>query len=109
MSNDFIPAIAFVALGLAIATWIAIYRGVVRALRERHPERAAKIFGSPTRRKNGMDRFFGLIAFLFQGGAARGLGDRSLRVQLLALKFCTALVVLCFLAMMFSPISIKMR
>lgn len=108
MSNDVIPASAFVVLCATLAAWIATYRAIGRALQARHPAAAEKVLGSPTRRKNGMDRAFSLAGFLFSGGL-NSLGDRSLRLRFLLLKLLSALVVLSFLVMMVSPMAIKMR
>lgn len=108
MSNDVIPAAAFVVLGAALAAWWLDYRAIGRGLRERHPATAEKVLGSPTRCKNGMDQAFSLAAFLFSGGLA-ALGDRALRIRFLLLKLLTALIVLSFLVMMISPMAIKMR
>lgn len=108
MSNDVIPAAAFVVLCAAVGAWAWNCRSIGRGLRQRHSTQADKVLGSPTRRKNGMDRFFSLAGFLFSGGLAT-LGDRRLRFRFLLLKLLTALIVISFLVMMISPMAIKMR
>jgi hypothetical protein len=90
---------------LALAWWLTC-RGVFRRLRERHPAKAAALFGTPQRRKNELDRLFALLGFLFENQAA--LGDTRLLVGCVLMKLYPILFLVVLLAMMYTPMFLRL-
>ncbi|HEY8901438.1 MAG TPA: hypothetical protein VIM61_13585 [Chthoniobacterales bacterium] len=104
--SDAVLAGLFVALCVDIFAWILIYRAVERRVQNQHPAHHPAVFGTATRRKNGMDRFFSVVMFLFQQDHGL-MGDRRLVGLCLALKIATALLPLIFVSMMFGPFFLR--
>jgi hypothetical protein len=104
---DTILGIYFLALSATAVAWFLIYRGIFRRLRERHPARHTAIIVAQGRRKNGMDRFFSLLGFLFEDQAA--LRDRRLLLGCIALKLLTVFFFATFVAMMFTPFFLQLE
>lgn len=106
--SDAILAFFFLGMLGSIAAWIAIYRLLVRRLRTGHHSLHGSIFGTATRRRNGMDRFFGVVAFVLRNGHRDTVGDPWLIAACIGLKVATALCVLCGLAIMFGPFFVRL-
>lgn len=100
--KDLVNATLLAVQVLAIIGWIAGYRGAVHRLRTAHPGVAPRLFGTPERRRNGMDQFFGVVGFLLSG-EHRGTGDRRLALAALLLRLTMILFGLAFVAMAFAP------
>ena len=98
---DTVLGIYFVTLCALATAWALDYRWIFRRLRDRHGRKHAVLFGTPERRKNGMDRFFALLGFLFEDQAA--LADGRLAAQCVLLKVLSVLFAAVFVAMMFTP------
>ena len=98
---DTMLGLYFVALCALAAGWVLTYRAILRRLRARHPAKAARIFGTPERRKNAMDQFFSLLGFAFENQS--DLRDRRLLLGCILLKALAALFLATFVAMMFTP------
>jgi hypothetical protein len=79
----------------------------VKRLRERHPAKFALLRGTPERRKNGMDKFISLLAFLFEDQAA--LRDWRLLLSCVLLKALAVAFALIFIAMMFTPFFLQLE
>jgi hypothetical protein len=105
MSDTILGIYLVILCGLVVA-WIFAFRAIFRQLRARHAERHAKLFGTPQRRKNAMDKFFSLLGFLAWENQAE-LRDGRLWLSCVFLKACTALFLLTFVAMMFTPFFLK--
>jgi uncharacterized membrane protein len=105
MSEDVLTYL-LIALGIIAVAWFFVYRAIFQRLRERHEARYSQIIGTAEHRKNGMDRFFGVIVFLTQEDQSK-LGDSTLFLRCLALKGCTLLFLLVFLAMTFAPMFLR--
>jgi hypothetical protein len=104
--SDTILGLYLVAMcGLAVA-WVLVYRAIFRRLGARHAERHAQLFGTPQRRKNGMDRFFSLLGFLVWENHGE-LRDGRLWLGCVLLKACTVLFLATFVAMVFTPFFLK--
>jgi hypothetical protein len=107
MTDTFLAAL-FVALCVDIFVWIVLCRAIFRRLYLNHPETAIRLFGSPLKRKNGMDRFFSLAAFLFSGKPAPP-PDLRLSLYCVLLKVCSVLLFLIFVSMMFGPMFLRLH
>ncbi len=104
---DTVLGIYFLVLSADAVAWFLTYRGIFRRLRDRHPARHAALFGTPTRRKNGMDKFFSLLGFLFQDQS--DLRDARLFASCLLLKTLSVLFIVIFVAMMFTPFFLQLE
>jgi hypothetical protein len=98
---DTVLGFYFLALCSLAVAWTLTYRWIARRLRERHAAKHAVLFGTPERRKNGMDKFFALLGFAFQDQAA--LRDLRLLLACILLKALAVFFVVVFIAMMFTP------
>lgn len=107
MSDTFLTLYLVLMCVLAVA-WIFTYRAIFQQLAARHAERHTRIFGTPQRRKNGMDKFFSLLAFLVWEDQTE-LRDTRLLLSCVFLKACTLLFFVTFVAMMFTPLFLKER
>lgn len=85
---------AFVGILVLGAAWIFLYKGLNRRL--------AVIRPATGERRNAMDLFFNKLMFLI-GGEDKRTGDAAVSRYCLGLRICTALLVLCFLTMVFGP------
>jgi hypothetical protein len=104
---DWMLGVYFFALSADAGAWVLMFRGIFRRLRDRHPDHHARLFGTPVRRKNGMDRFFALLGFLFEDQSE--LRDGRLFASCLLLKILTVLFLLVFVAMMFTPFFLQLE
>jgi hypothetical protein len=98
---DTVLGIYFLALSADAVAWYLAYRWIYRRLGDRHPARFSRLFGTELRRKNGMDKFFALLGFLFEDQAE--LRDGRLLATCVFLKLSSVLFVVVFIAMMFTP------
>lgn len=104
--SDQILAVYFVLLCGVAAAWFLAFKAIVGRLRSRHEATFSVLFGTPERRKNGMDKFFALFAFLFQDKSA--LRDIPLVLACALVKALTAIFLLVFVAMMFTPFFLQL-
>lgn len=104
---DSMLGIYFLALSADAVAWFLIYRGIFRRLQERHPARHAAIVAAQGRRKNGMDRFFSLLGFLFEDQS--DLRDGRMFASCILLKLLTVLFFAVFVAMMFTPFFLQLE
>jgi hypothetical protein len=95
-----------VAMAVIFVIWWQLARWIASRIRRRHAPRAMAIFGTPERRKNGMDQFFSLIGFLFQDQS--NLRDLPLLLACVLLKVLAILWLLTFVAMSFTPMFLKL-
>lgn len=104
---DTLLGLYLVLLCALAAGWLWDYRWILRRLRERHPAKAAHILGAPGRRKNGMDRFFSLLGFVFADQSA--LRDTRLLLACILLKALAVACLVVFLVMMFTPFFLRLE
>lgn len=104
---DSVLAFYFGALCALAAAWVATYRAIRRRLAARHPMKFAALVGTAQRRKNGLDKFFAVVGFLFEDQTA--LHDLRLRLACGLLKALAAGFLLVFVAMMFTPFFLRLE